>query len=83
MAQTFFPSKSIFIPASSPHPENTEYKISRGIERWEGENHEVLKVQMVYNGVVAGRRSPSYPIGTDDFQRVARKLQELTTTNKN
>lgn len=77
MAQTFFPSKSVYIPASSPHPANTEYKISKGLERWEGGNHEILKVQMVYDGVVAGRRSPSYPIGTDDFERVTKELQKL------
>lgn len=78
MAQTFFPHKSIIIPASPPHPPNTEYKISKGLERWEGGNHEVFKIQMVYDGTVAGRRSPSYPIGTDDFERVKQAIQELT-----
>ncbi len=80
MAKTFFPHKSVFIPASPPHPENTQYKISTGLEHWEGENHEILKVQMVYDGAVAGRRSPSYPIGTDDFERVTKELQKLKDT---
>jgi len=79
MAKTFFPhaDKIAFVSASIPHPENTEYKISIGSEVWGGENHEVVKIQMVYDGVVAGRRSPSYPLGTDDYQRVNTKLQEL------
>ena len=83
MAKTFFPSanKTIFVKASQPHPENTEYKISIGLEQWDDGNHEVVKIQMVYNGEVAGRRSPSYPIGTDDFQRVCRKTEELMASS--
>ena len=79
MAKTFFPyaNKTVYVSASSPHPENTQYKISIGSEIWGGENHEVVKIQMVYDGAIAGRRSPSYPLGTDDYQRVMTKLQEL------
>ncbi len=79
MAKTFFPHKetTVFVNASEPHPKDTEYIISIGTEIWGGENHEVLKVQMVYDGEIAGRRSPSYPIGTDDFQRVQSKINEL------
>jgi hypothetical protein len=79
MAKTFFPydQKCVFVTASAPHPPNTQYKISIGLETWGDENHEVVKIQMVYNGEVAGRRSPSYPLGTDDYQRVTSKLQEL------
>jgi len=79
MAKTFFPyaNRSEYVNASTPHPENTQYKISIGSEIWGGENYEVVKIQMVYDGVVHGRRSPSYPLGTDDYQRVTTKLQEL------
>ena len=79
MAKTFFPhtNKQVYVPASKPHPDNTQYKISIGLETWDDGNHEVVKIQMVYNGEVAGRRSPSYPLGTDDFQRVMTKVQEL------
>ncbi len=79
MAKTFFPKadKIAFVTASKPHPDNTQYKISIGLEDWGGEMHEVLKVQMVYDGEVAGRRSPSFPLGTDDMQRVMAKAQEL------
>jgi len=55
---------------SPPHPPGTTYRVSIGIEYWDGMPVEVEKVQMVYNGTVSGRRSPSYPIGTDDFDRV-------------
>jgi len=79
MAKTFFPhdQKTVYVNASAPHPPNTQYKISIGLETWEDENHEVVKVQMVYDGEVAGRRSPSYPLGTDDYARVSSKLLEL------
>ena len=79
MAKTFFPhsEKVVYVNASSPHPDNTQYKISLGVEVFGGGRNEVAKVQMVYNGNVAGRRSPSYPIGTDDFHRVSLKIQEL------
>lgn len=32
---------------------------------------------MVYNGKVAGRKSPSYPFETDDYLRVASAISEL------
>jgi hypothetical protein len=77
MAKIFRPGRSIFVPASAPHPENTEYKCSIGKEDWGGVYEPVIKVQMVYDGVIAGRRSPSYPIGTDDYKRVNEAVQSL------
>jgi len=77
MAQTFFPEASILVPASPPHPENTEYKVSIGLEQWDESHHHVIKVQMVYDSIVAGRRSPSFPIGTDDLSRVIKAIEEL------
>lgn len=76
MAQTFFPKESLRLPASSPH-ENAEYVVSIGTEIWGGEAHEVLKVQMAYDGKISGRRSPSYPVGADDYDRVCQAIQEL------
>jgi len=82
MAKTFFPhaNRIANVSASHPHPKDTEYRISIGSEVWGGENHEVIKIQMVYEGKVAGRRSPSYPLGTDDYQRVMTKLNELVAS---
>lgn len=77
MSKIFFPRVHKLIPASKPHPSNTHYKVSLGMEDWQGTHVEVVKVQMVYNGVVSGRRSPSYPIGTDDYTRVTKAIDEL------
>lgn len=77
MARTFYPRYSKLIPASAPHPKGTEYKISVGDEDWDGVFEKVVKVQMVYDGKVAGRKSPSYPTGTDDWRRVAETIEEL------
>lgn len=77
MAKTFFPTKSISIPASKPHPDHTEYKISVGTEIWNKKNHVVVKIQMVYDKKIAGRRSPSFPLDTDDFQRVSKEIDKL------
>lgn len=79
MARTFFPTESVAVPASPPHPANTQYKISVGLEDWNGRFVAVTKVQMVYDGVVSGRKSPSYPVDTDDMSRVIEKLAELRT----
>ncbi|MEA2110872.1 MAG: hypothetical protein U9P71_02365 [Campylobacterota bacterium] len=67
MAKTFFPNdkQTILVDASNPHPKNTQYKISIGLEYWGNLNHEVVKVQMVYEGKISGRKSPSYPIGIE------------------
>lgn len=71
MAKVFFPRDFILVPSNSAkHPTNTEYKVSIGIEDWEGTHVDVFKIQMVYDGKVAGRRSPSYPIDADDYERV-------------
>jgi len=78
MSKVFFPKKSIIIDASCPpHPQNTQYKISVGEEDWSGSLVTVYKVQMMYDGVVSGRRSPSFPVGTDDLERVNEELEKL------
>jgi hypothetical protein len=77
MAKVFFPKAHILVPASSPHPPNTQYRVAIGEEIWDDKRHKVLKIQMVYNGEVAGRRSPSYPLGTDDYIRVTEAADRL------
>ena len=78
MAQTFFPEKSILVPASPPH-KNAEYVISIGTEMWGSEPQKVIKVQMAYNGKISGRRSPSYPVNTNDYLEVNKVIQELNS----
>lgn len=77
MGRTFYPRVSKFVEASAPHPEGTQYKISMGDEDWDGQYQSVIKVQMVYNGKVAGRKSPSYPVESDDNIRVATAIFNL------
>ena len=81
--RTFYPRNYTIIPASKPHPEGTAYRISIGDEEWDGGVfHSVIKVQMMYNGKVAGRKSPSYPVGTDDYKRVSEAIQQLIDNNQ-
>lgn len=73
----FHPQKFEMVTASSPHPADTEYKVSLGTEFWNDTPVSVIKIQMVYSGNVEGRKSPSYPIGTDDFERVNQAVNKL------
>ena len=75
--RTYHPFVGDDVPASPPHAPGTAYRVSFGIEYWGDEPQEVAKVQMVYDGAVSGRRSPSYPSGTDDFERVVEALRQL------
>ncbi len=78
--KTYYPRVIKDIPASYPHPDNTMYRISVGDEEWGGTFVQVVKVQMVYDGNVAGRKSPSYPLGTDDWERVTDEIARITET---
>jgi hypothetical protein len=79
MTKVYFPDTAALVTASPPHPPNTQYRISIGTEIWGGENHRVVKVQMVFDGKIAQRRSPSYPVGTNDYARVAEAIRKLTS----
>lgn len=77
MPNTFYPKRSVLLPASKPHPENTQYKVSIGEEDWDGELQTVIKIQLVYNGKIAGRKAPSYPYNSDDAERVAEAVAKI------
>ncbi|MGG4000258.1 hypothetical protein [Anoxybacillus kestanbolensis] len=77
MAQVFSPRRSIFVPASGGHPKNTEYRVAWGFEQWGDSPVAVTKVQMVYDGRVAGMLSPSYPDNTLDEKAVIFALKLL------
>jgi hypothetical protein len=53
--------------------------VSVGIEHWDGgtQPERVFKVQMAYNGVVHGRKSPSFPESTDDMSRLYAAMCEV------
>lgn len=78
MAQTFFPDvESKVLASCPPHPENTYYRIAIGKEDWGDTREEVLKIQMEYDGAVAGRKSPSFPIDSNDITKVFNATKEL------
>ena len=77
--KTFYPRIYKDVEASYPHPKKTMYRVSIGEEEWNGSFVQVIKVQMVYDGIVAGRKSPSYPVGTDDYKRVSDEIHSLIT----
>lgn len=87
ISKVFYPTKSVDVDASSPHPKGTKYRVSIGPENWGTSIGTVLKVQMIYNGKVSGRISPSYPLGTEDWKNVCLAVEDLQReyerTNRN
>jgi len=81
-AETFFPQLSEIVPASTPHPPGTGYKISIGLEDWQTNYIPVIKIQMLSNGQISDR-SPSFPIGTQDHQKVTQAIVELLEKHTN
>lgn len=74
--ETFFPQLSETIPASPPFPSGTHYRVSMGIEKWESAYLPVIKVEMVIEGRVSPK-SPSFPLGREDHQKVNKAIAEL------
>jgi tRNA-dihydrouridine synthase len=74
--QTFFPQVSEIILASPPHPPGTGYQISVGLEERESNYIPVVKIQMVYDGIVTDT-GPSFPVGSEDHDRVNSAISEL------
>lgn len=78
MPTVFRPIVEERVPASPPHPANTEYRVAIGTEDWgKGGQPIVEKVQMVYDNEISGRRAPSYPVGTDDELRVRAAMDRV------
>jgi len=81
-AETFFPQLSEIVPASPPHPPGTGYKISIGLEDWGLNYIPVIKIQMRYNEKTS-ERSPSFPLGTQDHQKVTQAIADLLEKHTN
>jgi 2,4-dienoyl-CoA reductase-like NADH-dependent reductase (Old Yellow Enzyme family) len=75
-AETFFPQVSKTVQASTPHPPDTAYLISIGLEQWESGFIPVAKIQMVHEGKIMDR-GPSFPLGSEDHQKVNKAICEL------
>jgi 2,4-dienoyl-CoA reductase-like NADH-dependent reductase (Old Yellow Enzyme family) len=77
-AETFFPQVTERIPASPPHPPNTNYKISIGLEQVDGQFTPVVKIEMELNGNVL-EHAPYFPVGSDDYERISTVIARLLT----
>ena len=78
MSKVYFPLRYLDVPASPPHGSDPAYRVSFGVEHWgDGEPQHVYKIQMAYAGRVAGRKTPSFPEGTDDLERVYAAMARL------
>jgi 2,4-dienoyl-CoA reductase-like NADH-dependent reductase (Old Yellow Enzyme family) len=75
-AESFFPQVSKTVQASKPHPPDTAYHISIGLEQWESSFIPVAKIQMVHEGKIMDR-GPSFPLGSEDHQKVNKAICEL------
>ncbi|MEW5910571.1 MAG: NADH:flavin oxidoreductase, partial [Thermodesulfobacteriota bacterium] len=75
-AETFFVQHFEEIPASSPHPAGTGYRVSFGLEQQESAFVPVVKIQMVRDGKIM-EQSPSFPIGSQDHLRVFKTIEDL------
>jgi len=75
-AETFFPQLTETIPASSPHPPGTNYKISTGLEQITTEFSPVVKVEIECNGKVL-RQTPYFPLDSDDYEKVSKAIAKL------
>ncbi len=75
-AESFFPQLSKTVPASPPHPPETDYQISIGLEQWDASFIPVVKVRMVDAGKIMDR-GPSFPLGSEDHQKVNKAISEL------
>lgn len=66
----------ICIPASSPQPENMAYVVAIGIEPW-SDNKPLIKIRLKYNGKLNGRKVPSIPLGSKDWEQIVAAVNEL------
>lgn len=76
MATKFFPERLIYVPATGGHPPLTEYRVGFGPEHWDVPVL-VKKTQMVYEGKINGRVSPSFPVKSQYDEEAVRLAMKL------
>ena len=76
VAATFYPQLTGTVPAGPPHPSGSSYQISIGLEDWSGNFVPVVKIQML-SGDAAPEQGLSFPLESQDHQKVIQKLTEL------
>lgn len=65
------------VDASKTHGDEVEYFVAIGKEHWGKRETIVLKIQMSYGGKRSGRKAPSFPIDSDDWNRVINMMQKV------
>lgn len=78
----YYPHEYILVPASSPYPEDTFYKVSIGQQGFCDYFHNVLKIEMVYSNQIGagGKVNPAFPCSTGDFKKVMEAANKLLLT---
>ena len=76
--KVFKPIVFTWIPAYS-HSERAEYYIAIGTEHWSEEKDDpyVIKIQMAYNRKRCGRKNPSYPIESNDWEAICNTVERI------
>ncbi len=74
--ESFFPQISKTVPASLPHPPGTGYQVSIGLEQWDASFIPVVKIQIVQGEKILDR-GPSFPLDSEDHQKVNKAISEL------
>ena len=74
--ETFYAQQAESLPAGPPFPSNMGYRVSFGLEEWEGKFLPVIKVQMVRDGQILNA-GISFPAGTEDFEKISRIVKSL------
>jgi hypothetical protein len=77
--KTFFPIRHTDVAATGTvNGPDACYRVAYGVEHRGGEPAFVFKVLVCSGGRISGRLAPSFPPGSDDFERVARAMAELS-----
>jgi hypothetical protein len=77
--QTFFPQETETIPAGQPFPAGTAYRVSYGLEDWQGNYLPVVKVQLVQGEKILGE-GLSLPGTSEGWREVAQSIEKIITS---
>jgi len=78
--QTFYPQKTVRLPAGPPFPPGTSYIVSIGLEQWGATYLPVTKIQMHAKGKTLGR-GLSIPQDRRDREKIFRDMEMLISGN--
>nr|WP_172685257.1 hypothetical protein [Bacillaceae bacterium JMAK1] len=75
----YYPQDFILVPASHPYPKDTFYKVSLGQQKIDAYFHEVVKIEMVFNGAVGrgGKVNAAFPCHGNDLKKVLEAINDL------